>query len=199
MVNRMQETGGDMDALVPHPSPSGGRASILCSHLLALAAAEGGGEAALLVRDVQGVRILGGRGSAIAAEGAACLMDGQSLGACTVCLLPVRSGAMEVWLCVRQNAPALEHVRALCELQVDDLLREQAVASTPEEHAIRENATVERMQLRMQRVADTADVAFYRYDFAMRMVTGDARFAGLWGLPPERLAVGVPICGPYPL
>ncbi|MBS1075261.1 PAS domain-containing protein [Gluconobacter sp. Dm-73] len=192
-MDRVQETDRETEALVLQSSPAGGRASILCGHLLALAAAEGGGEAALLVRDTQGVRVLGGGGSAIAAEGAACLMDGQSLGVCTVCLLPVRSGAVEVWLCVRQNAPALEHVRALCELQVDDLLREQPAPQTPEEHITREHATVERMQLRMQRVAETADVAFYRCDFAMRMVTGDARFAGLWGLPPERLAVGVPV------
>lgn len=55
-------------------------------------------------------------------------MDGQSLDACTVRLLPVRSGAVEVWLCVRRDAPALEHVLALCALQVDDLLRERAAA-----------------------------------------------------------------------
>ncbi len=123
LVEGTEEASG---ALMLPPAPAVGRASILCVHLLALAAAEGGGEAALLLRDADGVRVLGGEGTAIAAEGAACLMDGQSLDACTVRLLPVRSGAVEVWLCVRRNAPALEHVLALCALQVDDLLRERA-------------------------------------------------------------------------
>lgn len=187
-MDRGEGTESGSGAVMLHPASSGGRASVLCVHLLALAAAEGGGEAALLVRDTEGVRILGGEGSTIAYEGAACLMDGQSVDACTVRLLPVRSGAVEVWLCVRHDAPALDHVRALCALQVDDLLREQAASPPSGEHEI-----VERMQLRMQRVADTADVAFYRCDFATRMVTGDARFARIWGLPPERLAVGVPV------
>ncbi|MFT8784527.1 PAS domain-containing protein [Gluconobacter oxydans] len=188
MMDLVEGTEEASGALMLPPAPAVGRASILCVHLLALAAAEGGGEAALLLRDADGVRVLGGEGTAIAAEGAACLMDGQSLDACTVRLLPVRSGAVEVWLCVRRNAPALEHVLALCALQVDDLLRERAATPQSGEHEL-----VERMQLRMQRMADTADVAFYRCDFATRMVTGDARFASLWGLPPERLAVGVPI------
>lgn len=187
-MDRVEGAEGGSGALMLSPAPAVGRASSLCVHLLALAAAEGGGEAALLVRDSDGVRLLGGEGSAIAAEGAACLMDGQSLDVCSVRLLPVRSGAVEVWLCVRHNAPALDHVRALCALQVDDLLREQAASPQSGEHVI-----MERMQLRMQRMADTADVAFYRCDFAARMVTGDARFASIWGLPPERLAVGVPI------
>lgn len=187
-MDRVASTEGESEALMPHPESSGGRASILCVHLLALAAAEGGGEAALLVRDSAGVRILGGEGSTIAYEGAACLMDGQSPDACMVHLLPVRTGAVEVWLCVRHNAPALDHVRTLCTLQVDDLLHEHAALSPRMEHTL-----VERMQLRMQRMADTADVAFYRCDFATRLVTGDARFASIWGLPPERLAVGVSI------
>ncbi|KXV44517.1 histidine kinase [Gluconobacter roseus] len=189
-MDRGEDAAGGTEALMLRPAPAGGRASVLCVHLLALAAAEGGGEAALLVRDTEGVRILGGEASTIAYEGAACLMDGQSVDSCTVRLLPVRSGVVEVWLCVRQNAPALEHVLALCALQVDELLREHAASTSPEEEG---HALMERMQLRMQRMADTAEVAFYRCDFATRMVTGDARFARIWGLPPERLAVGVPV------
>ncbi|GEK95335.1 hypothetical protein GKA01_05320 [Gluconobacter kanchanaburiensis NBRC 103587] len=187
-MDRVEGTEDEPGALMPSPPLAGGRASVLCVHLLALAAAEGGGEAALLVRDADGVRILGGESSTIAYEGAACLMDGQAVDACTVRLLPVRTGIVEVWLCVRHNAPALDHVRALCALQVDELLREHAAFRSSGENGI-----VERMQLRMQRMADTAEVAFYRCDFATRMVTGDARFARIWGLAPERLAVGVPI------
>ncbi|EHH68774.1 PAS domain-containing protein [Gluconobacter morbifer] len=168
---------------------SGGRASFhnaSLTHLLALSASLGGSEAALIVREVRGFRILMEEGNGIGQDGIARL-EGRDNGAETV-LFPLPGTVTEAWLCVRHDAPALEHVRALWMTEIENLVHAAGTLPSTEGPAL-----LQRLKQRVRRMSEAADVGFFQCDFTHDVLTADERFAQIWGLSPARLALGIPI------
>ena len=150
-------------------------------HFMTLAATLGGGAAVLMAQD-QGQEWL------LASAGDECSLAAltSSLQALSTRRLPVYSGSPEVWLYVRQAGDGLENVRALCEQYARDVFRpEPVVAPTVMADQLK------RLERRVKRMAEAAEMGFFRGNLVKRVITGDERFAMTWGIPSTQMASGV--------
>ncbi|WP_418610876.1 PAS domain-containing protein [Gluconobacter cerinus] len=152
-------------------------------HLLALAVSLGGGAAALVLRDHdrEWVIVSGGDSHFLAG------LEGQNPE--TVCRLPVYESSPEVWLCVRQKTPGLENVQALCARHI--------ARSFPVADGSGVASQLHRLDRRIRRMAEAAEMGFFRCNLTRRLLFGDERFAQIWGLPPELLMQGLSLEDAY--
>ncbi|KXV32304.1 histidine kinase [Gluconobacter thailandicus] len=153
------------------------------NHCLMLAATLGGG-AAVLVAQAQGQEWI------LASAGDDRLLEAltSSPKAPSICRLSVHTGSPEVWLCVRQTGEGLESVRALCEQYARDIFRPE-----PDLSPVVMADQLRRLERRIKRMAEAAEMGFFRASLVKRVVTGDERFAMIWGLSPAQAAMGVPL------
>ena len=151
------------------------------NHCLALAATLGGG-AALLLAQARGQEWL------LASAGDETRLEvlKSSLKSSSTCRLSVHTGSPEVWLCVSQAGSGLENVRALCEQYAQDIFRPE-----PDRTPVVMADQLRRLERRVKRMAEAAEMGFFRANLVKRTVSGDERFAMIWGVPSAQMAHGL--------
>lgn len=153
------------------------------SHVLAVAAALGGGAAGLVMQeDGQDVCLASSGDEASVTALKKSLSSPHSLRFC------VHTGSPVIWLVVRQAAPGLESAQALCEQYVQDVLRPAA-----QEPATGMALRLYQSERRVKRIAEAAEIGFFRVNLVNRIFSGDERCAAMWGIPAVQMAAGVSI------
>ncbi|WP_211585183.1 PAS domain-containing protein [Gluconobacter wancherniae] len=160
------------------------------SDLLALAALLGGGDAALLVRDGRGCWCLGVH-QLSGTLGEEALRSLEGLGErIPLEFLQLWEDAPEIWLCIARKPvlpEGVEPILALCREKIRDALEMSSV------EPIGLSGTRDRLRLRVQRLAESGEIAFFRWDGESRLLRGDHRFAAIFGISVSVAARGVPL------